>query len=62
MQDFCNRQIAVGNQIVYPVRRGSKLWLRQIRVTFVGEHEIHGIDDNRRFVTVRTPSRCIVVT
>jgi hypothetical protein len=61
MQDFCKREITSGNQLVYPVRRGSKLWLRQIKVTIVRENEIHGIDDRGRFVTVRTPSRCVVV-
>jgi len=31
--DFLGRVIQAGDTLVYPVRRGSKMWLNRIRVT-----------------------------
>jgi len=42
MKDFLGRTIEVGDTIVYPVRRGSSMWLSKGEVEFVGEGELEG--------------------
>jgi hypothetical protein len=31
--DFIGREIKVGDTVIYPVRRGSKMWMQKIKVT-----------------------------
>lgn len=33
--DFMGREITVGATVVYPVRRGSSMWMQKLRVTQV---------------------------
>ena len=32
MKDFLGREIVAGNTVVYPVRRGSSLWMNRMTV------------------------------
>ena len=70
-RDFLGREINVGNMIVYPVRRGSSMWLNKIRVTAIGSVQkqeqreyrpVHGVNDNGRRITLSKPERSIIVT
>lgn len=60
MKDFLERTIEVGDLLVYPVRRGSDMWLTKITVTDLGDGVVHGTNDNGRRVTVKRPDRSVV--
>jgi hypothetical protein len=60
-QDFIGRAIAAGNTIVYPVRRGSKMWLNKLAVTQVDDDHITGFNSDGRRITVKNLKNCVVV-
>lgn len=62
--DFIGRQITVGSTIVYPVRRGSEMWMQKIKVTQVVGGEtptINGFNDGGRRITVHNVKNVVVV-
>jgi len=67
-RDFLGREITVGDTVIYPVRRGSSMWLNKIIVTAIGDiqrpggqyHSIDGVNDNGRGVTLTRLERCLV--
>lgn len=61
MNDFLGREIKVGQQLVYPVRRGSSMWLTKITVTDLGDDTVHGVNDNGRRITLSRPERSVIV-
>lgn len=65
--DFTGRLIEVGDNVIYPVRRGSSMWLKRMRVTSIedrGEAFVLGGFDpdspTMRRITVTTLERCVV--
>jgi hypothetical protein len=70
-RDFLDREISVGDIIVYPVRRGSSMWLNKIKVTAIGSvhrqgrreyRPIHGVNENGRRITLSKLERSVIVT
>lgn len=61
MQDLVGNEIAVGNLIAYPSRKGSKMWLSLLRVHVVGPETITGMNLFGRQVTIREPKQVVVV-
>lgn len=59
--DFLGRTIAVGDTLVYPVRRGSKMWLNRIVVTKAESDTIHGHSPQGRLVKLTNLHNTIVV-
>jgi len=68
-RDFLGREIYVGVTVIYPVRRGSSMWLNKIKVTAIGGVQrrdgekcrpIQGVNDNGRRVTLSQLNRCLI--
>ncbi len=60
-RDFIGRAIAAGNTVVYPVRRGSSMWLNKLAVTQVDDDHITGFNSDGRRITVKNLNNCVVV-
>jgi len=60
-RDFLGRAIAAGNTVVYPVRRGSSMWLNKLAVTQVDDDHITGYNSDGRRITVKNLNNCVVV-
>ncbi len=60
-RDFIGRAIVAGNTVVYPVRRGSDMWLNRLNVTQVAEDHITGFNKDGRRITVKNLANCVVV-
>lgn len=61
MRDFLEREIKVGDTLVYPVRQFSSMWLTKITVTDLSDETVHGTNDNGRRVTVSRTKRSVIV-
>lgn len=65
--DFLGRPIEVGHTIVYPVRRGSRMWRQRASVTEIRQHDrtqpplIVGQNPVGRRVTIQNLDNCVVV-
>jgi hypothetical protein len=63
--DFVGKPITVGCRCVYPLRRGSKMWLTTIRVDSIeqidGTVVLTGYDSAGRRTRTRNIQNCIVV-
>jgi len=59
--DFIGTEIKAASQLVYPVRRGSQMWLTKITVTAVSADEIKGYNAIGRRITVKNIKNTIVV-
>lgn len=59
--DFLGRTIAVGDTLVYPVRRGSKMWLNRIVVTKAESDTIHGTSLQGRMVKLTNLKNTVVI-
>ncbi len=60
--DFLGRTIAVDDILVYPVRRGSKMWLKRIKVTKIECDIIHGINPQSRLIKLTNLKNTVVVS
>jgi len=60
-RDFLDRAIMAGNTIVYPVRRGSSMWLNKLVVTQVDAEHVTGLNSNGRWITIHNLQNCVVV-
>ncbi len=64
--DFLGHQIIAGNLIVYPVRRGSEMWMNKLRVEAIRDtprgKSVSGTNDSGRRITIRNLTNCVVVT
>ena len=60
-RDFLGRAIVAGNTIVYPVRRGSSMWLNKLVVTQADAEHVTGLNSSGRWITVRNLQNCVVV-
>jgi len=67
-RDFLGCEINEGDTLVYPVRRGSSMWLKKITVTRITESDrggvktiVVGINDSGRRITLMKPERSVIV-
>jgi hypothetical protein len=64
--DFLGHPILVGSVVVYPVRRGSDMWMNKLRIEAVRDtprgKTISGTNDTGRRITIRNLTNCVVVT
>lgn len=62
--DFLGNPISAGDTVVYPVRRGSKMWLNKLVVQSINDTPngptISGRNDASRMVHVRNLLNCVV--
>lgn len=62
--DFLGREIAAGGYIVYPVRRGSQMWLTKLRVTQVNSGKtpsVVGFNDAGRRIVIKNLANVVVI-
>lgn len=63
--DFLNHPITVGHVIVYPVRRGSSMWLNRMTVQQIdssGEAPVVvGYSPNGKRIRVKNTQNCVVL-
>jgi len=64
--DFFGKQIKVGDTCVYPMRRGSKMWMQILRIDGIEEidegYTLTGCDGNGRRTRTRNIGNCVIVT
>ena len=60
--DFLGREIKPDDTIVYPVRRGSSMWMNKLRVTQVLPTVVKGLNSEGRWIVVRNLKNAVVVT
>lgn len=60
--DFLGRPITAGVVIVYPVRRGSDMWLNKLNVTHVEEGKVKGYNTFGRPLTITNLKNTVVVS
>lgn len=59
--DFLGRSIAVNDTLIYPVRRGSRMWLNRIVVSLVESDTIRGTSPTGRRIELTNLNNTIVV-
>ena len=66
--DFGGRPIEPGDLIAYPVRAGSEMWLRSMRVASIKMirsktpvFHLSGANDAGHLVCVEHPERCVIL-
>jgi hypothetical protein len=62
MKDFVGNTITPGCTIVYPVRKGSEMRLKRIKVTQVTSERITGHNGIGRIVHIKNFNTVVVVT
>lgn len=64
--DFLGNPIEVNDTVVYPVRRGSKMWQKRLIVQAVRDTtngvRVSGVNENGHPVSLQNIHNCIVVT
>ncbi len=61
MRDFMGREIKAGDTVVYPVRRGSSMWLNKLNVTMVEAASLKGFSPEGRLTTIKNLKNVVVV-
>jgi len=62
--DYAGHEIKAGQIVVYPVRRGSSMWLSEIKVTQVvagSSQYIKGFNSAGRPVTVKNLGNVVII-
>lgn len=62
--DFMGRGIKAGDTLIYPVRRGSSMWMQELRVTQVlpgDKPKIAGFNPEGRRITIYNIANVTVV-
>lgn len=59
--DFLGRPINAGDVIVYPVRRGSEMWLNKLNVTQTAEGQVRGYSSTGRLLVIKNLRNTVVV-
>jgi hypothetical protein len=59
--DFTGRTIEAGHVVVYPVRRGSSMWLNKLNVTQVCDDSIAGYNSAGRLLNIRNLQNVVIV-
>jgi hypothetical protein len=62
IKDFLGNEITVGCHVVYPVRRGSSMWLNRIKVTQVTPTQVTGYNPDKRLTHIKNLKNVVVVT
>jgi hypothetical protein len=60
--DFLGREIRPGDLIVYPTRRGSRMWMNELRVQQVTPEYVGGHNDLGRPVKITNLKNVVVVS
>ena len=66
-KDFLGCSIEVGRTVVYPVRRGSKMWMQKASITEIVQHDrtqpplLICLNPTGRKVTIQNLDNCVVV-
>ena len=60
--DFTGRTIEAGHVVVYPVRRGSDMWLNKLRVTDVRDNSIAGYNSAGRLLTIKNLQNVVIIS
>lgn len=61
MKDFLGREIKVGDTVVYPVRRGSRLWMNRMTVVTTDADRLAGVNPEGRRVALGRIANVTVV-
>jgi hypothetical protein len=59
--DFLGREIKPGDLLVYPVRRGSAMWLNRLSVTQALQGSVTGFSPEGRRITIKNLDNSVVV-
>lgn len=59
--DYMGREIKAGDTVVYPVRRGSAMWLNRMKVTLAERDFIKGLSPTGIWVTVKNLKNVVIV-
>lgn len=60
-KDYMGREIKAGDTLVYPVRRGSSMWLNRLLVTQAIADAVTGTNPDGRRITVKNLNTAVVV-
>ena len=61
MKDFLGREIKAGDLVVYPVRRGSSMWMSKMTVDSTEGGKLRGSNPEGRLVQLSNLSNVVVV-
>lgn len=64
VKDFLGREIKPGDTVVYPVRRGSAMWLKKLRIQQVESDPkpcVSGYNDLGRRIAIFNVETCVVI-
>jgi len=59
--DFLGREIKAGDLVVYPVRRGSRMWLNKLTVTQALDDTLMGFSPEGRRIKITNLDNVVVV-
>ena len=59
--DFMGRTIEAGHVVVYPVRRGSDMWLNKLSVTQVTDNRITGYSPTGKMLGIKNLRNVVIV-
>ena len=59
--DFMGRTIEAGHVVVYPVRRGSDMWLNKLSVTQVTDDRITGYSPTGKLLGIKNLQNVVIV-
>lgn len=61
IRDFMGREIKAGDTIIYPVRKGYTVLMKEMRATSITAEQISGFNPEGRKVTVKNVQNVAVV-
>lgn len=59
--DFLGQEIKAGSTILYPVRRGSEMWLNKLNVTHVDTEGLKGLNHLGRRIVITNLKNVVVI-
>jgi hypothetical protein len=60
--DFMGRTIVAGQTVIYPTRRGSKMWLNRLTVSQVWDDHILGYSPAGKLLTIKNLENVVIVS
>ena len=61
MKDFLGREIKAGDTVIYPVRRGSRLWMNRMTVVSADGNRLAGVNLEGRRISLSHVANVTVV-